>query len=95
MFVGSRPKGVDFLPALAGQVEIAGIRLQLLQLVTYIKSLSPSKTEGKETTAPARDNNPQTGAATPEGQGAKSPESQRSNPVNTTAPRGNQRQPSQ
>jgi branched-chain amino acid transport system permease protein len=36
MFVGSRPKGVDFLPALAGQVEIAGIRLQLLQLVTIL-----------------------------------------------------------
>jgi cytochrome c oxidase subunit 2 len=79
------------MPTFQGQVN----EEQLLQLVTYIKSLSPSKTEGKETTAPARENNPQTGAATPEGQGAKSPESQRSNPVNTTAPRGNQRQQSQ
>jgi branched-chain amino acid transport system permease protein len=34
MFVGSRPKGVDFLPGLARQIELAGIRLQLLQLVT-------------------------------------------------------------
>jgi branched-chain amino acid transport system permease protein len=38
IFVGSRPKGVDFLPALARQVEIAGIRLQLLQLVTIFVS---------------------------------------------------------
>ncbi|WP_119274052.1 branched-chain amino acid ABC transporter permease [Taklimakanibacter deserti] len=39
MLVGSRPKGVDFLPALAGQVEVLGIRLQLLQLVTILVSL--------------------------------------------------------
>jgi len=39
MLVGSRPKGVDFLPALAGQVEVVGIRLQLLQLVTILVSL--------------------------------------------------------
>ncbi|MBL8580905.1 MAG: branched-chain amino acid ABC transporter permease [Rhizobiaceae bacterium] len=39
MLVGSRPKGVDFLPALAGQVEIAGVRLQLLQLVTIVVSV--------------------------------------------------------
>jgi branched-chain amino acid transport system permease protein len=39
MFVGSRPKGVDFLPFLAGQVEIAGVRLQLLQIVTIVVSL--------------------------------------------------------
>ena len=39
MLVGSRPKGVDFLPALAGQVEIAGVRLQLLQLVTILVSV--------------------------------------------------------
>lgn len=39
MLVGSRPKGVDFLPALAGQVEIAGARLQLLQLVTILVSV--------------------------------------------------------
>lgn len=39
MLVGSRPKGVDFLPGLAGQVEIAGVRLQLLQLVTILVSL--------------------------------------------------------
>ena len=34
MIVGSRPKGVDFLPGLARQIEFAGVRLQLLQLVT-------------------------------------------------------------
>lgn len=38
MLIGSRPKGIDFLPALAGQVEIAGVRLQLLQVVTIIVS---------------------------------------------------------
>ncbi|HUG60354.1 MAG TPA: branched-chain amino acid ABC transporter permease [Methylomirabilota bacterium] len=36
---GSRPKGVDFLAVLAGQVEIGGIRLQILQLVTIGVSL--------------------------------------------------------
>ncbi len=39
MLVGSRPKGVDFLSSLAGQVEIAGVRLQLLQLVTILVSV--------------------------------------------------------
>ncbi|MBZ9985988.1 branched-chain amino acid ABC transporter permease [Mesorhizobium sp. BH1-1-5] len=39
MLVGSRPKGVDFLPMLAGQIEIAGVRLQLLQLVTILVSV--------------------------------------------------------
>ena len=39
MLVGSRPKGVDFLPALAGQVEIAGVRIQLLQFVTILVSV--------------------------------------------------------
>lgn len=39
MLVGSRPKGVDFLSALARQVEIAGVRLQLLQLVTILVSV--------------------------------------------------------
>lgn len=39
MLAGSRPKGVDFLPELAGQVEIAGVRLQILQLVTILVSV--------------------------------------------------------
>jgi branched-chain amino acid transport system permease protein len=39
MLAGSRPKGVDFLPALAGQIDVAGIRLQLLQLVTIFISV--------------------------------------------------------
>jgi branched-chain amino acid transport system permease protein len=38
MAVGSRPKGVDFLPSLAAPIEIAGVRLQLLQLVTIVVS---------------------------------------------------------
>ena len=40
MLVGSRPKGVDFLPVLAGQVGLAGVRLQLLQLVTILVSVA-------------------------------------------------------
>jgi branched-chain amino acid transport system permease protein len=39
MLVGSRPKGVDFLPSLAATVEISGVRLQMLQLVTIIVSV--------------------------------------------------------
>jgi branched-chain amino acid transport system permease protein len=38
LFVGSRPKGVDFLPILAQQIQFAGVRLQLLQLVTILVS---------------------------------------------------------
>jgi branched-chain amino acid transport system permease protein len=40
MVVGARPKGVDFLPGLARQVEVAGVRLQLLHLVTIAMSLA-------------------------------------------------------
>ena len=36
LFVGSRPKGVDFLPALGRHVEFVGVRLQILQLVTIL-----------------------------------------------------------
>ena len=39
LFVGSRPKGVDFLPVLGRQIEVAGVRLQLLQLVTIVVSV--------------------------------------------------------
>lgn len=38
LLVGARPKGVDFLPGLAQQFQIAGIRLQLLQVVTILVS---------------------------------------------------------
>jgi branched-chain amino acid transport system permease protein len=38
LFVGSRPKGVDFLPMLGQQIAIGGVRLQLLQLVTILVS---------------------------------------------------------
>ena len=40
MVVGARPKGVDFLPGLARQVDVAGVRLQLLHLVTIAISLA-------------------------------------------------------
>ena len=36
LVVGSRPKGLDFLPELGRQIEFAGVRLQLLQIVTII-----------------------------------------------------------
>jgi cytochrome c oxidase subunit II len=58
----------------------------LLQIMTYIKSLAPNRTQGIQTTAPARGNNERTGPATPAGQGAASPDSQRSNPVGSTPP---------
>ena len=58
----------------------------LLQIMTYIKSLAPARTQGTQTTAPARQNNTPTGTTGPEAQGAKSPYSQRSNPVGSTPP---------
>jgi cytochrome c oxidase subunit 2 len=71
------------MPTFQGQIS----EEQLLQLLTYIKSLSPGKSSGLETTAPARSNNPQTGPATPEAVGASSVDAQRSNPVGSTPPR--------
>jgi cytochrome c oxidase subunit 2 len=71
------------MPTFQGQVS----EEQLLQLISYIKSLSPQATSGISTTAPARENNPSTGIATPAGQGARSPDAQRSNPLSSTAPR--------
>jgi branched-chain amino acid transport system permease protein len=38
LFVGSRPKGADFLPSLGRQIEILGARLQSLQIVTIVVS---------------------------------------------------------
>jgi hypothetical protein len=70
------------MPTFQGQVS----EEQLLQLVTYIKSLSPNKTQGISTTSPARSNNPSTGPATPGATGAQDLDSQRSNPVGSTAP---------
>ena len=58
----------------------------LLQLVTYIKSLSPARTQGITTTAPARQNNEQSAPATPGAMGATEIDSQRSNPVGSTPP---------
>jgi cytochrome c oxidase subunit 2 len=78
----------NIMPTFKGQVN----EEQMLLLITYIKSLSPSQTNGVSTTAPARSNNPRTGPATPEAQGASNPDEQRSNPLTSTAPRGNQKQ---
>ena len=39
LVVGSRLKGLDFLPALGRQIELAGIRLQMLQIATIIVSV--------------------------------------------------------
>ncbi len=58
----------------------------LLQIMTYIKSLAPNRTQGLSTTAPARPNDTPSGTTGPEAQGAKSPDSQRSNPVGSTPP---------
>jgi cytochrome c oxidase subunit 2 len=68
------------MPTFQGQVS----EEQLLQLISYIKSLSPGKTSGIETSAPARSNNPQTGAATPEARTIGSPQS---NPTGATPPK--------
>lgn len=74
------------MPTFAGQVN----EEQLLQLISFMKSLSPQQSRGAiSTTAPALSNNPQTGPATPESTGAKSPESQRSNPIGSTPPSNN------
>ena len=70
------------MPTFQGQVS----EEQLLQLITYIKSLSPGKSSGIETTSPARSNNPQTVPATPEATGASAIDAQRSNPVGATPP---------
>lgn len=74
------------MPTFQGQLS----EEQLLQLIAYIKSLSPQKSSGIETTSPVRENNPRTGTASPAAQGATNPNAQRSNPLASTAPRGNQ-----
>jgi branched-chain amino acid transport system permease protein len=38
LIVGSRPKGLDFLPALGRQIDVLGVRLQALQIVTILVS---------------------------------------------------------
>src|SRR4029078_9505623 len=38
LLVGSRLKGLDFLPALGPQIELIGVRLQLLQIATILVS---------------------------------------------------------
>ncbi len=70
------------MPTFQGQVS----EEELLQIIAYIKSLSPGKSSGLSTTSPARENRPQTGPATPEGVGAKSLKSLRSNPTGATQP---------
>jgi branched-chain amino acid transport system permease protein len=39
LVVGSRPKGIDFMPELSRQVDFFGARLQALQLVTIVVSI--------------------------------------------------------
>lgn len=68
----------NIMPTYQGQLT----EEQLLQLVSYIKSLAPAQTDGINATAPARSNNPQTGVATPEVQGT--------NPLSATAPSSSQ-----
>ena len=72
----------NIMPTYQGQVS----EEQLLQLVAYIKSLSPEASNGIQTTAPARENNPSTGVASPTGQGTTNPDSLRSNPLAPTNP---------
>ncbi|MBA2338867.1 MAG: cytochrome c oxidase subunit II [Pyrinomonadaceae bacterium] len=72
----------NIMPTYQGQVS----EEQLLQLVSYIKSLSPAASNGIQTTAPARENNPSTGVASPSGQGTTNPDSLRSNPLAPTNP---------
>jgi branched-chain amino acid transport system permease protein len=38
LFVDSRPKGIDFLPILGRQIDVLGVRIQALQLVTILVS---------------------------------------------------------
>jgi cytochrome c oxidase subunit 2 len=74
------------MPTFKGQLS----EEQLLQLIAYIKSLSPAQSKGIETSAPASSNNPPSGPATPGATGASSTESQRSNPVGATPPSARQ-----
>jgi len=55
----------------------------LLQIMTFIKSLSPTKTQGAATTAPANQNSAPAGTPTT---GANTKDAQRSNPVLKTQP---------
>ena len=73
----------NIMPTFKGQVG----EEQLLQIMTYIKSLSPNQSSGISTTAPARSNNPRTGVPTP-----NSPDEQRSNPIGSTPPSNNRNQ---
>lgn len=75
----------NIMPTYQGQVT----EEQLLQLVTYIKSLAPGKINGIETTAPARSNNPQMAPPTLDSLGGgDDPKSYRTNPLAATAPGG-------
>ena len=77
---GYRPE----MPTFQGQVS----EEQLLQLIAYIKSLSPGKTSGVSTTDSRRQNT--TVPATPGAVNASSVDAQRSNPIGATPPNVNQ-----
>jgi cytochrome c oxidase subunit II len=70
----------NIMPTFAGQIS----EEELLQLISFVKSLSPQGQNAVTTTGPALSNNPRTGPATPEAQGAPTLESQRSNPLSST-----------
>jgi cytochrome c oxidase subunit 2 len=80
----------NIMPTFKGQVN----EEQMLLLITYIKSLSPSQTSATETNAPARSGNQNAGTAPPAATNANSTNEQRSNPVGST-PRANQNMPKQ
>jgi cytochrome c oxidase subunit 2 len=81
----------NIMPTFKGQLN----EEQMLQLISYIKSLSPNKSSGGATAAPPRSNNAPTGAATTAATNANAPDQQRSNPVGSTPPRANQNRPRQ
>jgi cytochrome c oxidase subunit 2 len=70
------------MPTFAGQLS----EEDLLQLIAYVKSLSPPQAQGASTPAPAQSNKPQTGPTAPAGTGGTSVDTQRSNPAGSVAP---------
>lgn len=76
----------NIMPTFKGQVN----EEQMLLLISYIKSLSPSQTSGTTVTAPAQSNNSNTGPTTPAANNTNAPSGPRLNPAGATPPRTNQ-----
>lgn len=72
----------NIMPTYQGQIT----QEQLLQLITFIKGISPRRTDAIDATQPARSNNPRAAPPTLDAQGAGEPKSLRSNPVGQTPP---------